>query len=171
MNAATVRVNKRLQKGVSLGANYQFGHSIDDASSVNGSSGTVVQDWQNLAAQEGHSGLDIRHQVSGTYLFELPFGPDKFWVTSGAGAHILEGFSVSGSFNSPAGGGCRRASSRRRRAWSAATRALCGRTLCRAAVTAGGHSQLKWFNTAAYSAPANHAGILRLLWQCAAQLD
>ena len=77
-NQATVRVNKRLQKGVSLGANYQYGHAIDDASSVNGSSGAaVVQNWQDLAAQEGHSALDIRHQVSGTYLFELPFGEGR----------------------------------------------------------------------------------------------
>ena len=37
--------------------------------------------------------------MSGTYLFELPFGPDKFWVTTGVGSHILEGFSISGTFN------------------------------------------------------------------------
>src|SRR5208282_5654558 len=102
---ATVRLNKRLQHGVSMGANYQYGHAIDDASSVNGSGGgSVVQDWQNLSAQEGHSALDVRHQVSGTYLFELPFGSDKRWVTSGVGSHILEGFSVSGSFNFATGG-------------------------------------------------------------------
>jgi len=50
------------------------------------------------AGEEGNSSFDIRHQVSGTYLYELPFGKDKFWVTSGVGSHILEGFSVSGSF-------------------------------------------------------------------------
>ena len=104
INQATVRVNKRLQKGVALGANYQYGHAIDDASSVNGSSGSVVQNWQDLAAQEGNSVIDIRHQVSGTYLFELPFGPDKFWVTTGVASHVLEGFSVSGSFNFATGG-------------------------------------------------------------------
>ena len=31
MNAGTVRVNKRLSKGISVGANYQYGHAIDDA--------------------------------------------------------------------------------------------------------------------------------------------
>ena len=53
MNAGTVRVNKRLSHGVSVGANYQYGHAIDDASSVNGSSGSVVQDWQNPVARGG----------------------------------------------------------------------------------------------------------------------
>jgi hypothetical protein len=158
MNAATVRVNKRLSKGISMGANYQYGHAIDDASSVNGSSGSVVQDWQNLVAQEGHSVLDIRHQVSGTYLFELPFGPDKYWITSGVGAHILEGFSVSGSFNFATG------------TWISpgfeptSQSIECGNTsglrpnLTGQSPTAGGRSLLHWFNTAAYSAPGNTPG-------------
>lgn len=97
-NAGTLRVNKRLSKGMALGANYQYSHSIDDAGSVGGTSTVVAQNWQNLRAEEGNSSFDQRHKVSGTYLFELPFGPDKRWVTSGAAAHVLEGFSVSGSF-------------------------------------------------------------------------
>jgi hypothetical protein len=99
MNAGTVRVNKRLTHGVAMGANYQYSHAIDNASSLNGSSGTVAQNWQDLAAEEGNSSLDRRHSVSGNYLFELPFGPDKLWVTSGKSAHVVEGFSVSGSFS------------------------------------------------------------------------
>ncbi len=97
-NAGTLRVNKRLSSGIALGANYQYSHSIDDAGSVGGTSTVVAQNWQDLAAEEGNSSFDVRHQVSGTYLYELPFGKDKFWVTSGVGSHILEGFSISGSF-------------------------------------------------------------------------
>jgi hypothetical protein len=97
-NAGTLRVNKRLSNGIALGANYQYSHSIDDAGSVGGTSTVVAQDWQNLKAEEGNSSFDQRHRVTGTYLYELPFGKDKSWVTSGAGSHILEGFSVSGSF-------------------------------------------------------------------------
>ncbi len=160
MNAGTVRVNKQLSKGIALGANYQYGHSIDDATSVNGSGGSLVQDWQNPAAEEGHSVLDIRHQVSGTYLYELPFGPDKFWITSGVGSHILEGLSLSGSFRFATGD------------WISpgfeptAQSDECGNTSgLRASlnplggpVTAGGGSFLHWFNTAAYQAPTNHTG-------------
>ena len=91
-------MNKRLTGGIALGANYQYSHSIDDAGSVGGTSTVVAQNWQDLAAEEGNSSFDVRHKVSGTYLYELPFGKDKPWVTSGAGSHILEGFSVSGSF-------------------------------------------------------------------------
>ena len=159
MNAATVRVNKRLSHGVSVGANYQYGHAIDDATSVNGSGGSLVQDWQNPAAEAGHSVLDIRHQVNGTYLFELPFGPDKYWVTTGVGSHILEGFSMSGSFNFATG------------SWLSpgfeptAQGVECGNTsalrpnlLPGVSATAGGGSLRKWFNTAAYSGPSDTPG-------------
>ena len=158
MNAGTVRVNKRLSHGVSVGANYQYGHAIDDASSVNGGTASVVQDWQNPAAEEGHSALDIRHQVSGNYLFELPFGPDKSWVTSGLGSHIFEGFSISGSFNFTTG------------SWLSpgfeptSQSVECGNTsglrpnLTGQSATAGGGSRLHWFNTAAYTTPSNTPG-------------
>ncbi|HTX76471.1 MAG TPA: carboxypeptidase regulatory-like domain-containing protein [Terracidiphilus sp.] len=97
-NAGTVRVNKRLSSGIAVGANYQYAHSIDDADSVGGLSSVVAQNWQDIGADEGNSNFDVRHQVSGTYLYELPFGKDKFYFTSGTMSHILEGFSVSGSF-------------------------------------------------------------------------
>jgi hypothetical protein len=159
MNAGTVRVNKRLSKGISVSANYQYGHAIDDATSVNGSGGSLVQDWQDPTAEEGHSVLDVRHQVSGTYLFELPFGPDKPWVTSGVGSHILEGLSISGSFNFATG------------TWLSpgfeptSQSDECGNTSALrpnlypgVSVTAGGGHLRQWFNTAAYYPPTNHTG-------------
>jgi hypothetical protein len=96
--AGTVRVNKRLSKGFSVGANYQYSHLIDSASSEGTSAGVDAQNWQNLNAEEGNSSLDQRHKVSGTYLYELPFGQDKRWFTTGVASHILEGYSVSGSY-------------------------------------------------------------------------
>ena len=98
-NAGTVRVNKQLTKGIAVGANYQYSHSIDDADSVGGLSSVVAQNWQDIAADEGNSNFDVRHRVSGTYLYELPFGKDKFYFTTGTMSHVLEGFSISGSFD------------------------------------------------------------------------
>ncbi len=97
-NAGTLRVNKRLSNGVSLGANYQYSHAIDNAGIVGGVGGVGAQDWTDLQDEEGDSSIDVRHRVSGNYLYELPFGQDKRWVTTGAGSHILEGFSLSGTF-------------------------------------------------------------------------
>lgn len=157
--AGTVRAYKRLSGGVSLGAYYQYSHSIDDASSVNGTSTVVAQNWQNLNAEEGNSSFDVRHKVSGTYLYELPFGSDKRWITTGPGAHLVEGLSVSGSFTFASG-----------TPLSPAYTATVASVACGTAgslrpnrvpgvsVTAGGGGLKEWFNPAAYSEPAATPG-------------
>jgi hypothetical protein len=158
-NAGTVRVNKRLSSGIALGANYQYGHSIDDAGSVGGTSTVVAQNWQDLRAEEGNSSFDVRHKVTGTYLYELPFGKDKYWVTSGAGSHILEGFSVSGSFTFATG---MPLTPSYQAAVADVARGTAGTLrpdrVPGASIAAGGGSLLKWFNTAAFATPAGPYG-------------
>ena len=158
-NAGTVRVNKRLSGGFALGANYQYSHSIDDAGALGGVGGASVQNWQNVQDELGNSSLDVRHKVTGTYLYELPFGPDRAWATTGVGSHILEGFSVSGSFNFATG------------TWLTPTYTLnttnveCGTSgalranvLPGASITSGGGTLHRWFNTGAYSEPSPTPG-------------
>ncbi len=95
----SVNVRKRLQKGISIQATYLYGHSIDDASSVGGSNSVVAQDPNNLNAEEGNSSFDIRHQVSGNWVFELPFGPNRaFLAKGGFMSKALDGFSISGNY-------------------------------------------------------------------------
>ena len=77
-NALTFSARKRLQKGIGLGATYTYSHSIDNASSIGGSGGTgttVAQNWQNLLAEESNSSFDVRNNLTGNFLYELPFGP------------------------------------------------------------------------------------------------
>jgi hypothetical protein len=113
-----------------------------------------VQNWQDIPAEEENSSLDQRHRISGTYLYELPFGKDKFWVTSGVGAHILEGFSVSGTFTFATG-------SPLTPYYSAAVSDVAqGRTgtlrpnyVPGVSPTVGGGSAKAWFNTAAFTQP------------------
>lgn len=102
-SAGTLRLNKRLSNGIAMGANYQYSHAIDNAGIVGGVGGVGAQNWTNLLDEEGNSSVDVRHKVSGNYLYELPFGKDKHWVTTGTGSHILEGFSVSGTFTFASG--------------------------------------------------------------------
>jgi len=151
-NAGTVRLNKRLSGGFAVGANYQYSHSIDDTA-------TMAQDWQNLGAEEGNSSFDLRHKVSGNYLYELPFGKDKFWVTSGRASHILEGFSISGTFTFATGTPL---TPSYQAAVADVARGTTGTLrpdrVAGTSITAGGGSLKKWFNTAAFSAPAGSYG-------------
>jgi hypothetical protein len=95
----SVNVRKRLQKGISVQATYLYGHSIDDASSIGGSAVTVAQNPNDLNAEEGNSSFDIRQQVSGNWVFELPFGPNRaFLAAGGFWSKALDGFSISGTY-------------------------------------------------------------------------
>ena len=158
-NAGTVRLNKRLSHGLALGANYQYSHSTDDAGSVGGTSTVVAQNWQNLKAEEGNSSFDQRHKVTGTYLYELPFGKDKPWAASGAAAHILEGFSVSGSFTFASGTPLTPSYQADKTDVARATAgSLRPDRVPGVSLTAGGGSLKKWFNTAAFVTPAGPYG-------------
>ena len=112
-----------------------------------------------MLGELGNSSGDVRHSVSGTYLYELPFGKDKFWVTTGAGSHILEGFSVSGTFKFATGGWLSPSYQASVSSTSCGTGgAMRPNLLPLVSPTAGGGSLHKWFNPAAYIAPTNTPG-------------
>ena len=110
-NAASVRLRKRLANGFSIGGIYTFSKSIDDASSIGagasvgsgsaglgaggtgaGSGGTTAsagsgansaaQNPSDLAAERGLSSFNQTHRFTADYLWELPFGHDKKWLTA-----------------------------------------------------------------------------------------
>jgi hypothetical protein len=99
LEVVRVNVRKRMQRGISLQGTYKYGHSIDNASSIGGSSQTVAQNDQNLNAEEGNSSFDVRQQLTGNWVFELPFGPNRLLFTKGGfWSKALDGFSLSGDF-------------------------------------------------------------------------
>jgi TonB dependent receptor-like, beta-barrel/Carboxypeptidase regulatory-like domain len=153
-NAGTLRVNKRLSNGVALGATYQYAHAIDDAGSEGGTSTVVAQNWQDILAEEGNSNFDVRHKISGNYLYELPFGKDKYWFTTGKSSHILEGFSISGTFTFATGTPLTPSYQATVNDVARGT-AGTGRPdrVPGVSLTAGGGSLHHWFNTAAFTAP------------------
>ena len=109
-NAGSVRVRKRLSSGFSIGGIYTFSKSIDDASSIGagattgsgspglGAGGTgaggggaaaspgsgansVAQNALDLSAERGLSSFNQTQKFTADYLWELPFGHDKRWLT------------------------------------------------------------------------------------------
>lgn len=61
-------VNKRLTRGFTVLANYTFGKLLDDASS----DGDAPANPWNIAADKGHSDLDITHRFVASYIWQLP---------------------------------------------------------------------------------------------------
>ncbi len=161
-NALTVSARRRLSSGISLQARYTYSHSIDDASSIGGNGGTAVvpaQNWQDLLAEESNSSFDIRHQIVGSFLYELPFGPDRHLLTTGWAAHALSGISASGTFDIASGEPLTPhyqatvADVARGSAGSLRPDRVPGVSL-----TAGGGSLENWFNKDAFTDPAGTYG-------------
>lgn len=161
-NALTFSARKRLGNGIGLQARYTYSHSIDDASSIGGNGGTAVvpaQNWQNLLAEESNSSFDIRHQVVGNFLYELPFGPNTHLLTSGRAGTLLSNLSISGTFDFATG---EPLTPHYEATFADVARGSAGSLrpdrVTGVSLTAGGGSLDNWFNKAAFTDPANVYG-------------
>jgi hypothetical protein len=64
LHAGSVRVRKRMSKGLGISASYVFSKSIDDASSIGGGGTVVVQNPFYLPGDRGLSSFDARHNLN-----------------------------------------------------------------------------------------------------------
>ncbi len=82
---------QRLSTGLSVLGAYTLGKSIDDASGFFNSSGdpNFPQDSNNPGAERGRSNFDVRHRMSVSYSYALPFGTGKRWLSNGGAAAIF----------------------------------------------------------------------------------
>jgi hypothetical protein len=75
-NALQARFQQRLSRGFTALASYTWSKSIDDASNFFSSTGdpNFPQNSYNVAAERGRSNFDVRHRLSVSYSYALPFG-------------------------------------------------------------------------------------------------
>ena len=98
-NALIISAQKRQSRGIAIGAVYTYSHAIDNASGVGGTIGSPVQNLYRLDLEEGNASFDQRHNLTGNWIIELPFGPNRAFLNQGgAWAYLLDGFDISGSF-------------------------------------------------------------------------
>jgi len=155
LHAASVRVRKRMAKGIGLGAQYIYSKSIDDASSIGGGGSVVAQNPFDISADRGLSSFDQRHKFTGNWIYDLPFGDNRRFVSKGAASHVLGGWQWSGDFTISSGmyftprmlGGGLDIS--RGVSGSLRANAVAGEP-----ISVSNPGVLKWFNTAAFCAPS-----------------
>jgi trimeric autotransporter adhesin len=160
LHQGTLRVRKRLRNGLSLGGTYTYSKSIDDASSIGGGATVVAQNDLDISAERGLSSFDQRHRFVADYLYDLPFGKDKKWLTTnGIAQSLFGGFAFSGNVTLASGFPFSP------RFFGRATDLSRGITgAARPDIVAGQSIQLsdptiqEWFNTAAFAAPAGVFG-------------
>jgi outer membrane receptor protein involved in Fe transport len=104
LHSGTLRVRKRLRHGFSIGGTYVYSKSIDNASSIGGGATVVAQNDLDIAAERGLSSFDQRHRFTADYIYELPFGKEKKWLTKeGWAQNIFSGFAFSGNLTLASG--------------------------------------------------------------------
>jgi hypothetical protein len=103
LHAASVRVRRRMSKGLGLGAQYVFSKSLDDASSIGGNGVIVAQNPFDLPADRGLSSFNQTHKFTGNWIYDLPFGENHRLAQKGALARVFSNWQCSGDFTVASG--------------------------------------------------------------------
>jgi len=104
LNSANFRLTRRLAHGMAGSASYTVSKSMDNTPSLGSLSTIVEQDPNNPAAEWALSNFDRRQQFAGTFLAELPFGPNRRWLdTGGLFSSVLGGWTVTATFSAQSG--------------------------------------------------------------------
>jgi hypothetical protein len=163
LHAASVRVRRRMSKGLGVGVQYVFSKSLDDAASIGGGGVVVSQNPFDISADRSLSGFNQTHKFTGNWIYDLPFGENRHWTPKGFWSHALSNWQWSGDFTIASGlyftpsvlGG----SVDIARGVSGSQRA---NIVAGQSISVSDPSARKWFNTAAFCLPgincANPAG-------------
>jgi hypothetical protein len=101
-NALETKLERRFHNGLNLLASYTFSKTITDAdssfSTETGFNSNVfgAQNPYNLKGEKAVSYQDIPQTFVLSYLYELPVGPGKKYLTHGVASKVLGGWQVSG---------------------------------------------------------------------------
>jgi hypothetical protein len=94
-NALQAKFEQKLSRGFSGLISYTLSKSIDDASNFFTSAGDAnfPQNSYNVRAERGRSNFDVRHRLSASYSYLLPFGKGRrFVANSGWATTLLSGW-------------------------------------------------------------------------------
>jgi carboxypeptidase family protein len=99
-NGLQLKIQRPFAKGFQILAGYTYSKTIDDGSGTfvgEGNGGFYVQDSYNRHLDKGLAPQDVRHRFVVSYIYQLPFGRGKPWLSqSGPGSAILGDWQING---------------------------------------------------------------------------
>ena len=104
-NGLDLTIERRFNAGLAFRLAYTWSKSIDDTAeelSVYGSN-AFSQITNNQRAWRGPSDFDVPQRVVFSWVYELPFGKGKQYLTDGVMSKIFGGFQVAGSYSYSSG--------------------------------------------------------------------
>jgi hypothetical protein len=102
-NGLEASLLRRFHNGFNFRALYTYSRSYDNTPEELSSNSGAAPDGRNYGAWWGRSDFDTPHRLNISYLYELPFGPNKSMANSGIAAAILGGFRTSGVYTFASG--------------------------------------------------------------------
>jgi hypothetical protein len=96
-------VQRRFSNGLGFQVAYTLSHAKDYSSGFHsGATSTTYllkpQDSENLEPEWADADFDARHRLVASQVWELPFGPNRPWLKSGALSHVIGGWSIAGIY-------------------------------------------------------------------------
>jgi hypothetical protein len=91
----TLRIDKQFSHGLSFQAAFTGGKQIDNVGERFGGRSSFL-DPNNLALSRSTGEEDRPQHFIANYIYELPFGPGRKWLSKGIGSHILGRWQFSG---------------------------------------------------------------------------
>jgi hypothetical protein len=94
-NSGQVEIRRRLTDGLQVQGSYAFSKSL-----TNENSGTAINipTLRDIGGEKGPSPFDIRHGFKFTWIYQLPFGPGRSFVSNRNGfmSRVIGGWEISG---------------------------------------------------------------------------
>jgi hypothetical protein len=156
----TSKIEKRYSNGLQFLGSYTYGHALaNTGTTLSGSNGFGIPDPRNYASGYSSAAWDIRHNFTGDFLYEIPFGRGKAHGANlnRAVASVLGNWQLNGIMTLHTGSPFTLRSNACQGVWNA----------CRPDLVAGknpadapanGRSPDLWFDTSAVTTPAPLTG-------------
>jgi hypothetical protein len=96
----------RMSHGLQAQASYTWSHALDngiDPLAPALGSRTFPRNSRNLRQSYGNSDNDVRHVAVVNYIWDVPFGHGKVYLSSGVMGRVLEGMQLAGIFSAQTG--------------------------------------------------------------------
>ena len=102
-DSAQITLNRRYNSGLSLGAQYTWGHSIGTSAGSN--EANTAGNPYDFGADHGSNNFDVRQSLNLTALYDLPFGRGRKYLaqSSRAADAVLGGWQLGGVVNARTG--------------------------------------------------------------------
>jgi hypothetical protein len=97
-NGLQASLTRNMNNGFSVRLAYTYSHSLDNSPEELETNSGDAPNGRNYGDWYGSSDFDVRNRISGSYVYELPFGHGKPMLQTGPAAWILGNWRTSGVY-------------------------------------------------------------------------